>query len=136
MKTSKIAAALAFVASLGVVAPAFADGDGGLDKAVGVSTWVTRAGGVAFGTAVGTPVAAVRQTVKAYRTWTPDLADKVGGKDCGPAAGLVSIVTLPGAVAWGGITGPYYGIKNGVQAGFDTPFTPKSYSMTSDYAGD
>jgi hypothetical protein len=136
VKRSKIAATLAFVASLGFVAPAFADGDEPLDKVVGGSVWVTRLGGVAAGSTVGTPIAAVRQTMKAYRDWTPDLADKIGGKDCGPAAGLVSLVTLPAAIVWGGVTGPYYGIKNGMQDGFSNPFTHQSFSMDSDYSGD
>lgn len=133
MKRSIITTALAMVAALGAVAPAFADGDSGLEKAVGGCTWVTRLAGVGAGTVGGTPIAAVRQTYKAYTAWTPDVADKVGGKDCGPCAALVSLVTLPAAVVWGGVTGPYYGIKNGFNHGFNNPFTHQSFCLGSDY---
>ncbi|MBY0549769.1 MAG: hypothetical protein K2W95_21030 [Candidatus Obscuribacterales bacterium] len=136
MKRTELAAAVAaLVMSFGVVAPAMAaDGDA-LDNVVGASMWPVRISAVGAGTVVGTPVAAVRQTVKAYRDWTPALADKVGGKDFGPSCGLVSLVTLPAAVVWGGVTGPYYGTKNGFVHGFNEPFTHQSFSMGDDYAG-
>lgn len=136
MKRTELAAAVAaLVMSFGVVAPAMAaDGDA-LDNVVGASMWPVRLSAVGAGTVVGTPVAAVRQTVKAYKDWTPALADKVGGKDFGPSCGLVSIVTLPAAVVWGGVTGPYYGTKNGFVHGFNEPFTHQSFSMGDDYAG-
>lgn len=130
-------ATLAVVALMGAFAPAFAKGDddGGLGKAVGGVEWVTRAGGVGAGTAAGTPVAVVRQTYKAYTGWTPALADKVGGKDFFPSVVLVSVLTAPAAVVWGGVTGPYYGIKNGFNHGFNNPFTKESFCLSSDYDG-
>lgn len=128
-------AALAALMSLGMVAPAMAADDDALDKVVGGSLWVTRLGGAGAGTVLGTPVAAGRQMYKAYTDWTPALADKVGGKDFGPACGLVSLVTLPAAVVWGGVTGPYYGAKNGIVHGFNEPFTHQSFSLGDDYDG-
>ncbi len=137
VKRSMFATTLALVALLGAVAPSFAKGESsGLEEAVGGAEWVTRIGGVGAGTVVGTPVAMVRQTVSAYQDWTPKLADKVGGKDFGPSAMLVSVVTLPAAVVWGGATGPYYGIKNGFNHGFNNPFTHQSFCLGSDYNGD
>ena len=137
MKRSMFAATLAVVALIGAAAPSFAksDDDSGLGKAVGGAEVVTRIGGVGAGTTCGIPIAIVRQGFKAYTEWTPALADKVGGKDCGPSCALVSIVTLPAAVAWGGVTGPYYGIKNGMVSGFNAPFTHQSFSMGDDYDG-
>ena len=135
MKRSMFATTLAMVAVLGAVAPAFAADNEGLEKAVGGCEWVTRIAGVGAGTVGGTPIAAVRQTYKAYTDWTPDLADKVGGKDCGPCCALVSLVTLPAAVVWGGVTGPYYGVKNGMNHGFNNPFTHQSFSLDGDYDG-
>ena len=132
-------ATLAVVALLGAFAPAFAKGssddDSGLGKAVGGVEWVTRLGGVSAGTAAGTPIAVVRQTYQAYVDWTPALADKVGGKDFFPSCALVSLVTAPAAVVWGGVTGPYFGIKNGFNHGFNTPFTRESFSLSDDYNG-
>jgi hypothetical protein len=137
VKRSMFATTLALLAVLGAVAPTFAKGENsGLEEAVGGAEWVTRIGGVGAGTTVGMPVAMVRQTVSAYKDWTPALADKVGGKDCGPCCALVSIVTLPAAIAWGGLTGPYYGIKNGFNHGFNEPFTHQSFSLGSDYSGE
>ncbi len=137
VKRSMFATTLALVALFGAVAPSFAKGESsGLDAAVGGAEWVTRLGGVGVGTVAGTPVAIVRQTFGAYTAWTPDLADKVGGKECGPACALVSLVTLPAAVVWGGVTGPYYGVKNGFNHGFNNPFTHDSFSLGSDYNGE
>ncbi len=138
MKRSMLATTLAVVAVLGAVAPSFAKGsddEGGLGMAVGGCEWVDRMAGVGVGTVAGTPVAVVRQTYKAYVDWTPALADKIGGKDCGPACAVVSLVTLPAAVVWGGVTGPYYGVKNGVDHGFNNPFTHQSFSLGDDYDG-
>lgn len=136
MKRSMFATTLAMVALMGAVAPSFGADEGGLEKAVGGCEWVTRIAGVGAGTVGGTPIAAVRQTYKAYTKWTPDLADKVGGKDCGPCCALVSLVTLPAALVWGGVTGPYYGIKNGFSDGFNNPFTHQSFCLDSDYDSD
>ena len=138
MKRSMLATTLAVVAVLGAFAPSFAKGsddEGGLGMAVGGCEWVDRIAGVGVGTTAGTPIAIVRQTFKAYTAWTPALADKIGGKDCGPCCALVSLVTAPAAVAWGGVTGPYYGVKNGVEKGFSNPFTTQSFSLGSDYDG-
>ena len=139
MKRSNFAAAVALVLSVGAVTPAFAGekggDDSGLDKVVGGMECIDRVAGVGAGTVVGTPIAAVRQTVKAYRDWTPDLADKMGGKDCGPCCAIVSLVTLPAACAWGVVTGPYYGVKNGFSHGFNNPFTHQSFSLDADYDG-
>ncbi len=135
MKRMELAAVAALLMSLGMVAPAMAADDGPLEKVVGGSLWVTRVSAVGAGTVVGTPVAATRQMYKAYTDWTPALADKVGGKDFGPSCALVSLVTLPAAVVWGGITGPYYGTKNGFVHGFNNPFTHQSFSLGDDYDG-
>lgn len=125
---------MALLALLGAAAPSFAKGDNnGLEQAVGGCEWVTRIGGVAAGTVGGTPIAIVRQTFNAYKDWTPEVADKVHGKDCGPCCALVSLVTLPAACVWGGVTGPYYGIKNGFNHGFNNPFTHQSFCLGSDY---
>lgn len=135
MKRSMFATALTMVALMGAVAPAFAADNDGLEKTVGVAEWPVRVAGVGCGSVGGTPIAAVRQGMKAYTAWTPALADKVGGKDCGPCCALVSVVTIPAAVAWGGVTGPYYGIKNGFNHGFNNPFTHQSFSLDSEYDG-
>lgn len=137
VKRSMFATTLAMVALMGAVAPAFAKGDNtGLEEVVGGCEWVTRIAGVGAGTVGGTPIAAVRQTYNAYTDWTPALADKMGGKECGPCCALVSVVTLPAAVVWGGVTGPYYGVKNGFNHGFNNPFTHQSFSLGDDYNGE
>ncbi len=120
---------------LGIMSPALADkgGDEPMDKVVEGSLIVTRVGGVGAGLVLGCPVATVRETYKSYTTWTPELADKIGGKDCGPCMGLVSLVTLPASIVWGGVTGVYYGSKNAFMKGFTEPFHPDSFSLGKDF---
>lgn len=134
VKKANLAAAVAFVMSLGFVAPAMAD-DEPMDKVVGGSLFPIRVVAAGVGAVVGTPIAAVRQTVKTYKEWTPSVADRVGGKDCGPCVALVSVATLPASMVYGGVTGLYYGTKNGVSKGFNNPFTHDSFSMGDDYDG-
>ena len=133
MKISKLAGLLSLVLALGTVAPALADDDA-MDKVVDGSLIVTRVGGVGAGLLVGTPVACVRDTYKTYVGWTQSTAEHLGGKDCGPSCALVSLVTLPGAIVWGGLTGIYHGGKNALYKGFNEPFHPKSFSLGKDYA--
>jgi hypothetical protein len=120
--------AIAALAVAAVAAPAFA-ADDNMDKVVQGALLPTRVGGVAAGVVVGTPIAIVRQSVKGYKDLTEKCADKIGGKDCGPACLLVSVVTLPAGLVYGGATGTYYGMKNGIMDGFQTPFHPDSFSV-------
>lgn len=132
MKTSKLVAALALVLSAGI-APAFA-AEEPLNQAVESALVVTRVGGVGVGTAVGVPVATIRQTRKTWVNMTNGLADKMGGHDCGPCVLGASIFTTPAAFVVGPLTGTYYGVKNGVQQGWAKPFNPESYSLAEDYS--
>lgn len=132
VKNSKMAGLLSLCISLGMISPAFAAGDDNLDKVVEGATVVTRVGGAATGAVVGTPIAAVRETVKSYIDMTSAGADKIGGKDCAPCCLVVSVVTIPASLVVGGVKGLYYGCKNGLVKGFDTPFHPDSYSLAKD----
>lgn len=134
MNRSSLAAVISLCMAIGIVSPALAD-DEALNKVVDGSLMVTRVGGVGTGVVVGTPVAVVRDSVKYYTHWTPAFAEHVGGKECGPCMGLVSLVTLPSALVWGGVTGVFHGTKNGVTKGFEEPFHPKSFSVV-DYDAD
>jgi hypothetical protein len=132
----KLAALAALSIALGVfAAPVMAaDKDGGgLERAVDGSLIVTRVGGVGAGMVIGTPVAIVRDTLHMYRSWTPDLADKVGGKDFFPSVALVSIATLPASMVWGGVCGTYHASRNALNKGFNEPFHPDSFSLGKDY---
>jgi len=126
-------AALAVVAMLGSSAPAMAAEEDGLEMATQGSLMVTRMGGIGAGLVIGTPVAITKQVGKTYVNYTQAAADKVGGKlggkDNGPVCAVVSLVTLPAALVVGGAKGTYYGTKNGVCNGFNTPFHPDSYSL-------
>jgi hypothetical protein len=108
-------------------------GEGGVETAVDGALMVTRVGGVGAGVVVGTPVAIVRQTYKHYTTWTPELADKVGGHDFAPSVALVSLATVPASMIWGTVTGTFHGTRNGVTKGFTEPFNMSSFSMTKEY---
>ena len=126
-------AALAVVAMVGSFsAPAMAEEDG-LEMATQGALMVTRVGGIGAGLVIGTPIAVTKQVSKTYVSYTQAAADKVGekmgGKDNGPVCAVVSLVTLPAALVVGGAKGVYYGTKNGVKGGFDTPFHPDSYSL-------
>lgn len=106
---------------------------GGLEKAVDGGLVVTRVGGLGASLVVGTPVAIVRDTLHHYTTWTPDLADKMGSKDCGPSMAVASLATVPASLVWGTVTGTFHGSKNAFVHGFNEPFSPKSFSLGSDY---
>lgn len=114
--------ALSLVAALGASAPAFA-ADDNLDKVVSVVLIPTRIVGAVGGTLVGVPVGMVRHTHKRYLGYTSTAADKIHGKENGPANALVSFVTLPASMVVGGAEGTYYGVKNGATKGFNAPFT-------------
>ncbi len=120
--------ALALVASVAAVAPAFAAEDN-METVTQASLLPTRVGGVVVGTVVGVPVSMVRQSYKSYIDYTVAGSEKIHGKDCGPANLLVSVVTLPAGLVVGGLKGTYYGVKNGVMKGFETPFKPDSYGI-------
>lgn len=131
MKKSMFAAlTLALLASS--VAPSFATDDDSLDKFINGTMMITRVGGLGTGIVVGTPVAVTRRTVTSYKSFTNDLADKVGGHEFGPSVAVVSLVTAPAAIVWGATTGLFYGSRNAV-AHFNEPFTPHSFSVQSDY---
>jgi hypothetical protein len=130
VKLSRLAGVLSAVVLLGMGQASFAaDKSDGLQTAVDGALMVTRVGGIAAGTIVGTPVACVRETWKFYTQWTPELADKLGGKDCGPSCAIVSVASLPAAMIWGTVNGAYVGTKNGVTHGFNEPFTRESFSL-------
>lgn len=131
MKKSLIAA-LSILTMAGTVAPAFAGDDDSLDKVINGSMMITRVGGLGTGIVIGTPVAVTRRTVTTYKTWTNDLADKAGGHEFGPSVALVSLVTAPAALVWGGLTGAFYGTKNAVTH-FNEPFSANTFSVQSDY---
>lgn len=137
MKTSKLAALLATTIALGIGLPMFAaetKGSGDhMETVVDGSLIFTRAGGVGAGVVLGTPVAIVRDTYKSYTTWTPALADQIGGKDFAPSCALVSLVTVPASMVWGTVTGTFHGTRNGLTKGFTEPFNPASFSITKDY---
>jgi hypothetical protein len=103
-------------------------GDTNMDKVVEGSLVVTRAGGVGAALVLGTPVAIVRDTYKDYTTWTPSLADHIGGHDFAPSVALVSLVTVPTSIVWGTVTGTFHGAHNGLTLGFTEPFNPASFS--------
>ena len=130
----KLAALAALSMALGIVSPALADDKGGgLERAVDGSLVVTRVGGVGAAAVLGTPVAVVRDVLHMYKTWTPDLADKVGGKDFAPSVALVSVATVPASLVWGGVCGTFHGTRNAVTKGFNEPFHPDSFSLGKDY---
>ncbi len=128
MKKSRLASALSLVMLAGLLAPAFA-ADEPLDKAVDGGLIVTRMGGLGAGMVVGVPVAVTRQVVKSYKDLTVKVADKVGGHEFGPSCALVSFVTAPAALVYGGATGAFYGSKNAFVHGFNEPFHPDSFSV-------
>lgn len=128
VKSSFLAAAASLAMVIGTIAPALAD-DTPLDKVVEGSLLVTRVAGVGSGVVLGTPVGVVRTVVKEYIGMTGAVADKVGGKDCGPCCLLVSVGTIPASLVWGGAKGVYYGGKNGIMHGFNEPFSPASFCL-------
>lgn len=133
VKRSNVAAALSLLFAIANLAPALAaDGDSALEKSVQGGLMVTRVGGVGAGVVLGTPAAVVRETVSTYISMTGALADKAGGKDCGPCCALVSLVTIPGALVVGGAKGLFYGGKNGIMHGFNEPFSPASFSIAKE----
>lgn len=131
MKKSLIAALSIFMMA-GTAAPAFAADDDSLETFINGTMMITRVGGLGTGIVIGTPVAMTRRTVTTYKAWTNDLADKVGGHEFGPSVALVSLVTAPAAVVWGGLTGAFYGTKNAV-SNFNEPFSANSFSVQNDY---
>lgn len=120
--------ALSAVMAAGLVTPALASDDG-VEKVVDGSLIVTRMGGLGAGMVIGTPVAVTRQVVKSYKDMTEKAADKVGGHEFGPSCALVSLVTVPAALVYGGATGVFYGSKNAFVHGFNEPFHPDSFSV-------
>lgn len=130
----KFAALVALSMALGVVsAPVMAADSDGLQMAVDGGLAVTRVGGVGASLVLGTPVAILRDTYKHYTTWTPALADHVGGHEFGPSMALVSLATVPASMVWGGLTGTYHGGRNAFVHGFNEPFHPDSFSLGKDY---
>lgn len=133
MKKSNLVLALAACVSFSSVMPAFAEGDSGLDKTVEGTMMVPRAAGLGVGMLVGVPIAIVRHTAKSYVDLTQKSADKVagkmGGKDSGPACGVLSLVTLPAAVVVGTVKGSYCGTKNAMVHGFNEPLNPSGMSI-------
>ncbi|MBI1272324.1 hypothetical protein GC174_18010 [bacterium] len=133
MKTSKLGVALALMAMVGMSAPAMAADSEPLEQVTQGSLMVTRVGAMGAGVVLGTPVAVVRESVKSYIDFTGMAADKVGeplgGKDNGPVCLVCSLVTLPVGLVAGTLKGVYYGTKNGVVGGFNTPFHPDTFSL-------
>lgn len=132
VKKSIMAVALSLCTVAGIVAPAFA-ADEPMDKVVDGALIVPRVAATGASLVIGTPVAILRQTYKHYIDFTSQGAEKIGGKECGPACAVVSVVTIPAAVVVGGVKGFYIGNKNAYTHGFNEPFSPASFSITKDY---
>lgn len=128
MNKKVMSLAMSLVACVAAAAPVFAN-DEALDKVTQGALLPTRVGGVAAGVVLGTPVAVVRESYKAYKDLTNAGAEQIHGKECGPACLLVSVFTLPAGLVVGGVKGTYYGLKNGIMGGFQTPFHPDSFSL-------
>jgi hypothetical protein len=138
VKSSKLALLMTLCMT---AAPAFAAGtdtsdDTPLGKVVQATLLPTRVAGLGAGCVVGTPVATTREIVKSYLSFTPQVADKIGGKDFAPSCVVATVFTAPAAVLVGTALGIYHGNKNGIVHGFNEPFSPASFSVTKEYEGD
>ena len=100
-----------------------------LDTVTQISVLPARLGGVAAGVIVGTPLAVVRESYKSYLDLTGAGAEQIHAKDCAPVCLLISAITLPAGVVLGSFRGGFYGVKNGVVRGFQTPFNSRSFSL-------
>ena len=128
MRRRDLAKALILCLIIGMTTPVLA-ADDTLDKVVDGSLVITRLGGVGAALVLGTPVATMRLALKSYIDFTESAAEKIGGKDLGPACLVASIVTLPAGLAVGTVKGLYYGSKNAFTHGFNEPFSPASFSL-------
>lgn len=122
-------ALLSLCIAFGTFAPAFADDDGGLDKAVQGSLLPIRIAGVGTGLVVGCPIAVVRETGRTYVHLTSGAADKVGGHTSAPSCVLAQFFAAPASLVVGPAKGMYLGSKNAIVHGFNEPFNPESMTL-------
>jgi hypothetical protein len=131
VKKSALLLSLCMTASL--VAPALAaESQDNLDKVVQGSLIGPRLTAAACGMVMGTPVAAMRDTYKNYISMTTAVADKIGGHEFGPSCAVASVFTIPASIVVGSGLGLYHGMKNGM-GGYNRPYAPDTFSMTSNY---
>lgn len=133
MKSSKLAAILSLCLTVGMLTPALADDEKGLNQAVDSSMMVERVGGMGAGMVLGTPVAVMRDTASCFVKLTTKCADHIGGHNFGPSCVLASVVTAPCSLVYGGTVGLYHACKNGMSTGFGAPFSAASFSLGDKY---
>ena len=108
--------------------PALADSGVG-ECAKNTAMLPVRALGVGAGFLVGVPVAILRRTSNRCLEYTNSFADKIGGKDSGPAVIMASVAAYPLGVLVGTEEGVFEGSKNAIQGGVEKPFGLTSLSL-------
>ena len=118
--------ALAFAA-----APAFADShDSSMAKE---AAWFpVQLAGVATGCVFGIPICATRRCAVRIHDFTSEGADKIGGHQYFPPVLFASFFGVPAGALVGVAEGIYYGGRNGIDHGFNQPFSPDSFSLGDD----
>ena len=104
-----------------------AQADGGMMK--NVAMFPVKVLGVGCGEVIGVPMATIRKCSMRYKSYTDNMADKIGGKECMPPVVFASVLTIPAGLVVGTGEGVFYGTKNAINHGFDKPFSEDSFSL-------
>ena len=111
------------------VTPAWA-GDEGLGSCAKNTVMLpVKAASVSTGLLVGIPIAVLRRTANRCHEYVGAFADKIGGKDSGPANIFASVAAIPFGLLVGTEEGVYEGSKNAIQSGVEKPFSLDSLSL-------
>lgn len=113
------------------ITPVLAD-DGLMDATKNALMVPITAVSIGTGLVVGVPVAILRRTTNRCIEYTGAFADKIGGKDSGPAVIMASAVAFPYGIAVGTGEGIFDGGRNAIQHSVEKPFGLDSMSLGDD----
>ena len=117
-------------------APCFAQS--AQEMAKGYAMFPVKALAIGSGALVGIPVAIVRRSSSRSIEFTQNFADyeKTGGHENIVPSAFAMILGLPFGLIVGTGEGVYYGGKNAINNGYESPFSLASFSLDSDLEGE
>lgn len=106
------------------------------EMAQGYAMFPVKALAIGSGTVVGIPIAITRRASSRSVEFTQNFADQIGGHENIIPSAFGMLMGVPFGLLVGTGEGVYYGGKNAITNGYETPFSLASFSLDSDLEGE
>ncbi|MBI1269805.1 hypothetical protein GC174_05180 [bacterium] len=106
------------------------------EMAKGYAMFPVKALAIGTGTVVGIPIAITRRASSRSVEFTQNFADQIGGHENIVPSAFAMLMGVPFGLLVGTGEGVYYGGKNGIVNGYESPFSLSSFSLDTDLEGE